>query len=563
MNDPHGRTRMILLAPFAALIFACAGAPPPAALPAVPAAVPAPAAPAGSQWNHEWLRGAVFYEVFVRSFADSNGDGIGDFQGLTAKLDYLNDGDPATDTDLGVDALWLMPVFDSPSYHGYDTVDYAKIEPDYGTDKDFDRFLAEAHRRGIKVIVDLVINHSSSHHPWFVDAASSPTSAHRDWYVWRADDPGWTQPRGNGPTWQKNPKDGQYYYGIFWSGMPDLNYQNPAVREEMKRIAVHWLARGVDGFRLDATRYLVANGPGDLQADQPETHAYLKEFAAAVRRANPRAALVGENWTETEKIAPYFGSTAEVAGGDELPMSFDFPLAAEIGGGLKSGEAAGIGAKLEEVNETYPPGVIDTPFLTNHDQIRLSTELGSDPAKLRLAAAILLTLPGAPFLYYGEEIGLQNGGPGGKDELKRTPMPWDGTPGGGFTTAAKPWFDFAPGREAANVAAETADPGSLLAHYRRWIRLRHSSPALEKGTVTVLSPTRSGSPVLAFLREGGGERLLVLHNLGGTEIQAGPYALEATSVERLLGPDAAGAKGTEGWTFRLPAGSSEVVRLKP
>jgi alpha-amylase len=504
----------------------------------------------------------VFYEVFVRSFADSNGDGIGDFQGLTAKLDYLNDGDPKTDSDLGVDSLWLMPVFASPSYHGYDTTDYEKIEPDYGTDEDFDRFLAAAHKRGIKVILDLVVNHSSNQHPWFVDAASSPTAAHRNWYVWRADDPGWTQPFGSGPVWHRNDKDGQYYYGIFWSGMPDLNYLEPAVRREMESIAAQWLARGVDGFRLDATRHLFANGPGELQNNQPETHAYLKEFAASVRREKPQAVLVGENWVETEEdIAPYFGSTAQVAGGDELPMNFDFPLAGEILSTLRTGEAAGLGATLEEVNELYPPGVIDTPFLTNHDQIRLATVLGNDPAKLRLAAAILLTLPGAPFLYYGEELGLQNGR-GGQDELKRTPMPWDSTPSAGFTTAAKPWFDFAPGRETANVAAETGDPSSLLSHYRRLIRLRHSSPALMKGTLTVLSPTRSGTGVLAFLRETGGERVLVLHNVGTTEIQAGPYDLKTGSAERLFGSGGEAVKGAEGWTFRLPAGASGVWRLK-
>jgi alpha-amylase len=519
-----------------------------------------------TQWDHDWARGAVFYEIFVRSFADSNADGIGDFRGLTAKLDYLNDGDPKTDSDLGVDALWLMPVFLSPSYHGYDTIDYEKIEPGYGTGEDFDHFIAEAHRRGIKVILDLVVNHTSNQHPWFVDSASSPKSAHRNWYVWRGDDPGWTQPFGDsrgGPTWHLNDKDGQYFYGIFWSGMPDLNYDEPAVREEMKRIATHWLAKGVDGFRLDATRHLFASGPGEQQNNQPKTHAYLKELAAAVRKAKPQAVMVGENWVDTEEqIAPYFGSTAEVAGGDELPMNFDFPLAKEIVDGLNAGDAASLGARLEEVNEVYPHGVIDTPFLTNHDQTRLATQLGNDSAKQRLAAAILLTLPGAPFLYYGEELGLQNG-PGGQDPFKRTPMPWDSTPGAGFTTAPKPWFNFAPGRETANVAAETGDPSSLLSHYRRLIRLRHSSPALMKGTLTILSPTRSSTPILAFLRETGGERVLVLHNVGTAEIQAGPYDLKAGSAERLFGPEAQPVKEAGGWTFYLPAGASGVWRLKP
>ena len=512
------------------------------------------------QWKNDWARGAVFYEVFVRSFADANGDGIGDLRGLTAKLDYLNDGDPATDGDLGVDALWLMPVFDSPSYHGYDTVDYEKIEPDYGTGEDFDRFLAEAHRRGIRVIVDFVMNHTSSQNPWFVDSASSPNSAHRDWYVWRADDPGWTQPwGGNNHTWHE--KNGAFYYGIFWGGMPDLNFSTPAVREEIERLAALWLARGVDGFRLDATRHLFANGPGELQNDQPETHVFLKEFSASVRRAKPQSVLVGENWTTTDKIATYYGSTAKVKGGDELPMSFNFPMSEQIVGAVHDGEAAGIAAKLEEMASLYPKGIIDPPFLTNHDMTRVATLLGNDPAKLRSAAAILLTLPGAPFLYYGEEIGLQNG-PGSNDEQKRTPMPWDASPAGGFTTG-KPWYGFAPGKETANVAAETGDPSSLLAHYRRLIRLRHASPALQKGTLTLLSPGDRSTPVLAFLRTAPKEQVLVVHNIGAAEVEAGPYEVKAKSLEPLFGSLPAPVKGEAGWTVRLPAGASGVWRVKP
>jgi alpha-amylase len=541
------KTKALVLVPLAALALAV--------MPAMPAisAAPAPAATSRPvQWNHEWARGAVFYEVFVRSFADSNGDGIGDLRGLTAKLDYLK--------DLGVDALWLMPVFDSPSYHGYDTVDYEKIEPDYGTGEDFDRFLAEAHRRGIRVIVDFVMNHSSAQHPWFVNSASSPSADHRAWYVWRADDPGWTQPWGGGNhSWHE--KNGAFYYGVFWGGMPDLNYDTPAVRREMERLAALWLSRGVDGFRLDATRHLFANGPGDLQNDQPQTHAFLKEFSASVRRANPKSVLVGENWTDTEKIAPYFGSTAVVKGGDELPMSFNFPLAEEILGALNSAEAAGIGAKLEEMAALYPKGgIVDAPFLTNHDQARLATQLGNDPAKMKSAAAILLTLPGAPFLYYGEEVGLQNG-PGGGDEFKRTPMPWDSTAGGGFTTG-KPWFDFAPGREAANVASQAGDPGSLLSHYRGLIRLRHASPALRTGTLTLLSPGDRSTPVLAFLRETPKERVLVIHNVTGSEVSAGPFAFKASSLKPLFGSAAAPVKGTGGWTVRLQAGASGVWKLR-
>jgi glycosidase len=518
-------------------------------------AAPAQAAGPVVQWDESWARGVVFYEIFVRSFADSNGDGVGDFPGLTAKLDYLK--------DLGVDAVWLMPVFASPSYHGYDTTDYETIQPAYGTGEDFDRFLAEAHRRGIRVILDFVMNHTSSQNPWFVDAASSRDAAHRYWYVWRGDDPGWTQPWGGGPTWHRNDKDGTYYYGIFWGGMPDLNFENPVVRQTMESLAAAWLARGVDGFRLDATRHLFANGPGELQNDQPQTHDYLKEFAASVRARKPQAFLVGENQADTPGIAAYYGSTAVVKGGDELPESFNFPLAAAIVKGVHDGDASGIAAKYQEMAQLYPPGVLDTPFLTNHDQIRVATQLGGDPAKLRSAAAVLLTLPGAPFLYYGEEVGLQNG-PGGADELKRTPMPWDASDGGGFTSG-HPWFDFAPGKESENVAAETGDPASLLNAYRRLIKLRHGSAALKTGDLKLLTPGDTTVPVLAFLRQAPKERLLVVHNLSGGEVTAGPFRLPGKRLDTLLllnGTTARLTKGKDGWTVRLPAGQSGVWRVR-
>jgi alpha-amylase len=273
------------LATLLALLLACTTPHPP----------PAPAAASSPEVSKDrspesWAHGAVFYEVFVRSFQDSNGDGKGDLRGLASRLDYLNDGDPERGDDLGVDAVWLMPVFASPSYHGYDTTDYETINKDYGSGDDFALLIREAHRRGIRVIIDLVLNHTSREHPWFLESASSPSSPKRDWYVWSPTDPHWKKPWDpSSETW--HPLGGAYYYGLFWAGMPDLNYRTPAVREEMKRIAALWLGRGVDGFRLDAVRHLVENGP-DEQVDQPETHAYLKEFAAYVRSVKPEAVLV-------------------------------------------------------------------------------------------------------------------------------------------------------------------------------------------------------------------------------------------------------------------------------
>jgi glycosidase len=500
------------------------------------------------------------YEVFVRSFRDSDGDGKGDLSGLIEKLDYLNDGDPATTADLGVDALWLMPVFASPSYHGYDTIDYETINPDYGTNADFARLVSEAHRRGIRVVVDFVANHTGSGHPWFADSASSPSSAHRDWYVWRTDDPGWTQPwGGTNLTW--HPLNGFYFYGVFWSGMPDLNFRTLAVRREIERLARLWLDRGVDGFRLDAARHIVEDGPGQAQVDTPETHAYWKEFAAFVRATRPQATLVGENWTDTPIIATYYGSTAEIAGGDELPMNFDFPLAERVLAGVDSGDASAISAKLAEIQGVYPPGVVDAPFLTNHDQVRVATRLGSNPGKMRNAPAILLTLPGAPFLYYGEEIGLQNGTTN-NDEAKRTPMPWDATPGGGFTTGS-PWFPFAPGQGDANVAAQTKDPGSLLSRYRNLVRARKSSPALRTGTLELLTPTSGSSRVLAFVRAEGTERVLVLHNLSDSVAAAGPYSLSIAEAQEIFADahigQPVGAAGA--WTVSLSSRGSGIWRI--
>jgi alpha-amylase len=555
------RARLLLATPLGLALLTCVSPTPTPASSPVPQRPPArTVAPRGPLPQNDWARGAVFYEVFVRSFRDSNGDGKGDINGLIEKLDYLNDGDPATTSDLGVDALWLMPVFASPSYHGYDTIDYERINPDYGTNDDFARLLSEAHRRGIRIILDFVVNHSGSGHPWFVDSASSPSSAHRDWYVWSATDPGWTQPwGGTTPSW--HPLNGFYFYGVFWSGMPDLNFRTPAVRREIERLAKLWLDRGVDGFRLDAARHIVEDGPGQAQVDTPETHAYWREFASFVRASKPGAVLVGENWTDTPIIATYFGSTAEIAGGDQLPMNFDFPLADRIVAGVNAGEASVVAAKLGQIQAAYPPGVVDAPFLTNHDQVRLATQLGSSPGKLRNAAAILLTLPGAPFLYYGEEVGLQNGTTN-NDEAKRTPMPWDQTDGGGFTTGT-PWFAFAPGQDTANVAGETTDPGSLLSRYRSLIRARKASPALRAGTLELLTPSSGSSRVLAFVRAQGSEHVLVVHNLSDSVAAAGPYPLSVTQAEEIFADahlgQPIGAAGT--WSVSLSPRGSAIWRI--
>lgn len=507
------------------------------------------------QWSHDWANGAVFYEIFVRSFRDSNGDGIGDLNGLIEKLDYLNDGNPATTTDLGIDGIWLMPVFESPSYHGYDTTDYETIERDYGTNADFQRFLDEAHRRGIRVIVDFVVNHTSSQHPWFEESASSPNSPKRNWFVWSGTPLSWQQPWGGGSTW--HPKNGAYYYGVFWGGMPDVNWTNPEAKAEMLRLARHWLALGVDGYRLDATRYLVETGPGTGQADTPETHAALRDLAAAVRTAKPEAMLVAENWTTAPIIAKYYGSTTTIQGGDEMPANFNFPLSDAIVNGVNNGTTGPISTALLDMRSLYPEGVLDAPFLTNHDQRRLASTLSNSSAKLRNAAALLLTLPGAPFLYYGEEVGIQNG-PTGGDESKRTPMPW--TAQGGFTSGS-PWFQYAPGMATANVASQTTDPNSLLSRYRSLIQARRSSPALRKGKLELLG---SGSPILAFLRRSGDEVVLVVHNVGDSHATTGNMNFPAAGFDTIFAdaqvPTPSG--GTGAWKVSMPPRSTGVWRVR-
>ena len=507
------------------------------------------------QWQHDWAEGAVFYEIFVRSFADSNGDGIGDLQGLISRLDYLNDGDPATTTDLGIDGIWLMPVFESPSYHGYDTVDYETIERDYGTNADFQQLLEEAHRRGIRVIIDFVVNHSSSQHPWFIESASSPASPKRDWYVWSDVAHGWNQPwGGNNTTWHA--RNGAYYYGVFWGGMPDINWSNAAAKAEMLRLASHWLRQGVDGYRLDATRYLIETGPGPGQADTPETHQALKDLATAVRRTKPEAILVAENWTTTPIIATYYGSTAVIQGGDEMPMNFNFPLAESIVRGVNAGSASGITSTIQQMQALYPAGVLDAPFLTNHDHRRVASELGNNAAKLRNAAAILLTLPGVPFLYYGEEVGLLNG-PTSGDESKRTPMPW--TPQGGFSSAT-PWFAYAPGIETANVASQRNDSSSLLARYRSLIGVRKSSRALQKGSLELVG---NSAQLLAFLRRDGDETVLVTHNVSDGFATAANLAFPATRFELLFGDATLSPGGSSGaWSVSLPPRATMIWRVR-
>ncbi|MFH1502745.1 MAG: alpha-amylase family glycosyl hydrolase [Candidatus Eisenbacteria bacterium] len=458
----------------------------------------------------DWWNDSVFYEIFVRSFYDSDGDGIGDFQGLTQKLDYLNDGNPSTDDDLGITGIWLMPISDSPSYHGYDGVDYRSINPDYGTMADFQAFLAAAHARGIKVIIDYVMNHCSNQHPWFVDSAEADP-LYRDFFRWEESNPGQTGPWGQ-DVWHRDGSD--WYYGLFTSGMPDLNYETQAVKDSMFQTATYWLDTiGVDGFRLDAILYVHEDG-SQLQ-NVPATFAFWEDYTAHVKSVKPTSFSVGEAWTNTSTVLQYVT-------GDRLDTCFEFDLSYATVGAANDGYADWVSQKANEVYHLYPYLQYCT-FLTNHDQDRSFTVLGENEGKAKTAAGIYLTLPGVPFLYYGEEIGMTGSG----DHLNiRTPMQWTDGTNAGFTTGS-PWRSVNSNYTTYNVEDEEQDQGSLLEWYKKLIHVRNESPALKRGTHGRLES--SDSAVMAFVRSHETQTVLCLINTSSSS--KGNIAVTGTAAD--------------------------------
>lgn len=464
-----------------------------------------------------WFEHAVFYEVFVRSFQDSDGDGIGDLRGLIDRLDYLNDGVAGSGDDLEVDALWLMPIFTSPSYHGYDTTDYEAIDPDYGTMADFEALIAACEARGIKVVLDLVMNHTGRDHPWFLGARQNASDPKRGWYVWRGDDPGWKQPFGSDAVWHR--WNDQYYYGIFTSGMPDLNYREPAVVTEMTRIAKGWLDRGAAGFRLDAARYLVESATGGL-AEQPETHAFWKSFRAELEAHAAASSLeapylVGEVWTSRPAVTTYY------SGGTELHQAFDFDLQNAVLQTVSKAQASWLRSELGAQKAAGAPWTFEATFLGNHDLDRASFKLS--PSEIRATTFLLLTLPGTPYLYYGDELAMRSVITSG-DPAKRGPMAWTATAPHGFTSGT-PWLAFAPESDTRNVATALADPTSLLHLTQTLVRTRKAHPALTSGELTVLSP--SDARLFAMLRKTADELLLVVVNVSNEEVPATTLDLAA------------------------------------
>ena len=495
--------------------------------------------PLGLQAQEPWWREAVCYEVFVRSFLDSDGDGVGDLNGLIEKLAYINDGDPGSHTDLGANCIWLMPVAQSPSYHGYDVTNYYEIERDYGTLEDFRRLVEEAHRRGIRIVVDLVLNHTSSEHYFFRSAAMDTTSPYRDWYLWSPTQrrmPGW-----EAPTWHRNPFRDEYYYGLFWSGMPDLNLDNPEVKAEAERVARFWLEEvGVDGFRLDAVAHFFEEGGRWIHV--PAVHPWLRDYAAAIRSIDPDAFTVGEVYDDTDAILASYP--------DQLDAYFLFEVADALIDAALSGSGDRLVAAVERVQREVPRGRGAT-FLRNHDQTRTLTDLGGDIDRARLAASLLLTLPGIPFVYYGEEIGMTGSKRDGDPRL-RTPMHWALEPGVGFTGARLPWEPLHPDSLTANVQAQESDPASLLNHYRRLVHLRTSSTALTTGDFVALDA--SDPSALAFVRRADDRVVLVVANLDDRPLEG----ITLSSGDRILEPGRYRAAALLGPTGPGPVGEATL-----
>jgi maltose alpha-D-glucosyltransferase/alpha-amylase len=483
-----------------------------------------------------WYKDAVFYELYIRAFADGNGDGHGDFQGLTAHLDYLQ--------ALGVDCIWLLPMYPSPLLDdGYDIAGYTDIHPDYGTLDDWKAFINAAHQRGLRVVVDLVPNHTSDQHPWFQAARSSPDSPYRDYYVWSDTDQKYQEARiiftdTETSNWTWDEVAGQYYWHRFFSGQPDLNFDNPAVQQAMLDILKFWLDTGIDGFRADAVPYLFER-EGTNCENLPETHAYLKRMRRFMDAHYPGRILLAEANQWPEDLLPYFGQ------GDEFHMAFHFPLMPRLFMALKQERRASI---VDILGRTpIIPGACQWCFfLRCHDELtlemvteeerrfmweqyapeprmrlnlgirrRLAPLLDNDRRRLELLNVILFSMPGSPILYYGDEIGMGDNIWLDDRNGVRTPMQWSDGPNGGFSSADALYAplidDEVYSYRRVNVAAQQDDAGSLLNWTRRLIRVRKAHPVFGRGDFHLLLP--ENERILAYLRADEAETILVLCNL--------------------------------------------------
>ena len=439
----------------------------------------------------------IFYNVFVRSFFDSNNDGIGDLNGVTQKLDYLK--------SLGINGLWLSPIHPSESYHKYDVKDYYGIDPEFGTLDDFKRLLAEAKKRDIYVLMDLVINHTDDNHPWF-EKALAGDEHYRKYYNWATPE-SITEDQKN---WHQQPPDGgvnesnEKFYGFFWKGMPDLNFDYPPVRESVKAIARFWLEDiGVDGFRLDAALHIYPFYESNGDQNMWKSIGWWEEFRAYAKSIKPDVFLVGEVW-EKEEVVAEFSKNA-------LDANFNFPLSEKILSNLKAGHdieklAKWLAAYRDELRSAQPK-FADAIFLTNHDQNRIASELKGDTARLKLAASILLTLPGTPFLYYGEELGMQGEKP---DDAIREPMIWHEPE---EYLGQTNWQPIVYNLKTPPAAAQWKNPNSLLNHYKKLIAFRQMTPAMLRGDFSWLDFEGQPKGLFGYIRKLEGETVFVFHNL--------------------------------------------------
>jgi maltose alpha-D-glucosyltransferase/alpha-amylase len=485
-----------------------------------------------------WYKDAVIYQIHVRTFFDSNGDGIGDFQGLEQKLDYVQ--------DLGVNTIWLMPFFPSPLRDdGYDISDYRSVHPRYGTLDDFKSFLSMAHDRGLRVIIELVANHTSDQHPWFQESRRSRDNPKRDWYVWSDADTKYSGTRiifldTEMSNWAWDPVSKAYYWHRFFSHQPDLNYDNPAVREEMWNVMKFWLEIGVDGFRLDAVPYLIER-EGTSCENLPETHEVIRELRKKADEQFPGTMLLAEANQWPADLRPYFGN------GDEFHMAFHFPLMPRMFMGLRLEDRKPITEILQQT-PAIPPSCQWCIFLRNHDELtlemvtdverdymydiyasdksmrlnlgirrRLAPLLDNDRRRIEVMNGMLMSLPGTPIIYYGDEIGMGDNISLGDRNGVRTPMQWSGAANGGFSTAAAerlyspPILNPVYGYQAVNVLSQQEFDHSLLAWMKHLIRVRRSSSVFGSGTIEFLYP--ANHRVLAYFRQLGKETVLVVNNL--------------------------------------------------
>jgi alpha-glucosidase len=476
-----------------------------------------------------WWKHGVIYHIYPRSFLDTNGDGVGDLDGVVRRLDYL--------AWLGIDAVWISPFFPSPmSDFGYDIMEYCGVDPLFGSMDDVDRLLGEAHRRGIKVIFDFVPNHSSDQHPWFRESRRSRSDPKRDWYIWRDARADGMPPNNwmsnfGGSAWTWDEATQQYYYHAFLKQQPDLNWRNPQVRRALYDVMAFWLDRGVDGFRVDVLWHLMkdaafrdnpinpayAAGQPDINrclqlysADQPEIAQIVAEMRGVVD-AYPERVLIGEIYLPLTRLVAYYG---ENLSGIHLPFNFQLLFAAW--------KASAVADLVEEYERALPTGAWPNWVLGNHDQKRIATRVGRQQA--RIAAMLLLTLRGTPTVYYGDEIGMQNvpiAGAAVRDpwekrepglglgrDPQRTPMQWDASHAAGFSDGA-PWLPVAPDYRHVNVAAQRGDASSMLSLYRRLMALRRASPALTHGAYR---PVAVDEDVLCYERVHADQRFLVALN---------------------------------------------------